>query len=172
MDKPKKLYHGSNSKINGPLKPVLKKDSPDHIHIRPAVFGTARIDIAALFMFPFDNIASVGFEQDIAYICIWGTPEEFIANDKGGFIYVLSSDTFEKIGKEYERQSFKTVMPIEIKEFSSVIDGIIICKAQVYFIDNNLLFDRIITDKNNRAPILKELISENQKKNVGIKIFK
>jgi hypothetical protein len=33
------------------------------------------------------------------------------------------------------------------------------------------VMDRIVADKNNRTPILKELVSENQKKGVNIRKF-
>jgi hypothetical protein len=171
QNRPLQLYHGSGYKIDGPLKPVLKQDTSDYINERPAVFATEREDIAAVFMFPADILASIGYEQDTAYICIWGTQQEFIGKDKGGFLYVLPPDTFDKIGKEYEWQSFVEVEPVEVKRFESVIEGIMRSGAQVYFINNDLLFDRIVADKNNRAPILRELISENQRRNINVKTF-
>ena len=42
-----------------------------------------------------------------------------------GFLYILSAINFEKIGKEYEWQSFESVQPLEIKKFKSVIGGMI-----------------------------------------------
>ncbi|MEK9160183.1 MAG: hypothetical protein AAB383_05650 [Patescibacteria group bacterium] len=146
--KPQKLYHGTNKRISGALKPI---------------FATERLDLAALFMFPFDHIASIGFEEDTAYICIWGTPEAFEEKDFGGFIYVLPSTTFEKIGKDYEYQSFEAVEPETTKVFESVIDGMMDCGVQVYFIDDEAVFDQIVADKKNRAPLLKTLVSENEK---------
>lgn len=171
-NKAEHLYHGSSYRIDGSLKPVLKHGTLDHIHTKPAVFATERIDVAALFMFPMDVLASIGFEEDIAYICIWGTPEESAVKDKGGFIYILPSISFEKIGKNYEWQSFEPVQPIEVKKFKSTIDGMIECGAQVYFINDNEIFNGIVADKNNRAPILRELVSENQKINPNVKTFK
>ena len=173
MEKPKKLYHGSSRRIDGPLQPILIKDLPDHIHSQPAVFGTARQDIAALFMFmPYSHaIFSIGFEQDIAYICIWGMGEDFLGSGHEGYLYVLPSNTFEKVGKEYEWQSFEEVMPIEVQHFDSVISGMMKCGAQVYFIHDDQIMDQIVADKHNRAPILKKLVSENQKRNVNMKRF-
>ena len=170
--KPSKLYHGSNVRILGHFKPVLQHGTLDHIHTRPAVFATARLDIAALFMFPIEILHSIGFERDIAYICIWGTSKDFKLKDIGGFIYTFSSESFEKVGKEYEWQSFKKVTPLEIKEYSQVIDGMIECGVQVYFINNNGIFDRIVEQKNKRASILQELISENRKQGKNMKNFK
>ena len=171
MEKPEKLYHGGSNKIEGALNPVLKQGLPDHIHEKPSVFATARIDVAALFMFPPDALASIGFEQDIAYICIWGMPEDFIKKDNGGFIYVLPNGTFEQIGKEYEWQSFVPVLPVEVQEFNSVIQGTMDCGAQVYFINDDALFDKIKADVNNRTPILRELVSENCAKKVHCESF-
>ncbi|MDP3792590.1 MAG: hypothetical protein Q8Q89_02570 [bacterium] len=162
FQKPKILYHGSSQKVDGSLQPILKQDSPDHVHTRASVFATERINTAALFMFLFkDHIASIGLEQGIAYICIWGTAEEFAPHDKGGYIYILPSDSFEKIGKEYEWQSFEPVQPIEVKKFKSVIDGMIECGVQVYFINDDKIFDQIRDNKDDRISILKKLKSEN-----------
>jgi len=166
-----KLYHGSPFKIEGSLQPILEHSTLEHVHTKPAVFATERLDIAALFMFPLEVLASIGFEQDIGYICVWGTLEEFLPHDKGGFVYVLPPETFEKIGKEYEWQSFAPVLPVEVRQFNSVIEGMMECGAQVYFINDNAIFDRIVAEKNNRAPILKDLISENQKRGVFFKVF-
>ena len=165
------LYHGSAKIIEGPLRPVLLQDSADRVHVKPVVFGTERIDVASLFMFPMKPVSSIGFENDIAYICIWGTLEEFRAYNEEGYIYVLPKDTFEKIGKEYEWQSFQEVNPVEIKNFTSVVDGAMECGAQVYFVNEEGVFDRIVEDKNNRATILKDLVSENQKRGINVKPF-
>jgi hypothetical protein len=157
MEHPHELYHGTSHKINGPLK--------------PPVFATARKDIAALFMFPADVLSSIGFEKNIAYICIWGSLESFSPKDKGGFLYVLPTDHFEKIGKDYEWQNFQEVSPIEVKEFSLAIDGMIDCGVEVYFIDNEEVFDRIVADKDNRFPILRGRQSENQKRGRSERTF-
>ncbi len=66
MNKPRILYHGSAKKIDGPLAPVLRHGSEDHVHSRAAVFATERLDVAALFMIPPDALSSIGFEQGIA----------------------------------------------------------------------------------------------------------
>lgn len=169
IEKPEKLYHGSSKRISGTLKPVLEHGTLDHMHTKPAVFATARLDVAALFMFPIETLHSIGFEQGVAYICIWGTAEYFKPKDIGGFMYIFSPENFEKIGKDYEWQSFEEVMPVEVKEFSSVIDGMMECGVQVYFINDDIIFDRIVEQKNNRLPILKELVSENKKQGKNIK---
>ena len=169
--KPSKLYHGTSRRISGAFKPLLKKDTEDAVHTKAAVFATERIDLAALFMFPFDHLASIGFEEDIAYICIWGTAEEFDEKDTGGFIYVLPSETFEKVGKDYEYQSFEAVEPEATKVFESVIDGMMACGVQVYFIDDEATFDEIVANKKNRAPLLKTLVSENQDEEMNVMEF-
>ena len=167
----KKIYHGSPEKIESALKPALNHATFEHVHDRPAIFGTDRIDASALFMFPMNALASIGFEQDIAYICIWGTAEEFAKKDKGGFIYTLPAETFEKIGKDYEWQSFVEVVPAETKRFGSVIDGMVKCGVQVYFINDENTMDSIVAEKDNRAPILSGLTSENQKRNINARTF-
>lgn len=158
FQKPKVLYHGSSGHIDGLLQPILKQDSPDHVHTRASVFATDRADIASLFMFPFkEHIASIGFEKNIAYICIWGTSEEFTPKDKGGYLYILPIDTFEKVGKNYEWQSFEPVKSVEVRHFKSVIEGMISCGVKVYFINDDRVFDKIRDNKNKRMPVLQNL---------------
>jgi hypothetical protein len=169
--KPKQLYHGSNNKFQDALKPILENGTPDRLHTRAAVFATERIDVASLFMFPVSTLHSIGFEEDIAYICIWGKYEDFAARKDLGYLYVLPSDTFEKVGKEYEWQSFVEVKPDEVREFDSIVDAIIQYGAQVYFIEDDFVFDKIVSDKNDRSLILQNLISENQRRNVNVKLF-
>ena len=168
---PDVLYHGSAQRIDGPLTPVLRHGSEDHVHTRAAVFATERLDIASRFMIPPDSLSSFGFERDIAYICIWGTPEEFARRDPGGYVYVLPGTAFKKIGKWYEWQSFEPVEPTETKHYPSVIGGMIECGAQVYFIDDDPTFDDIVRDKENRAPILAARISENARQGKNVRPF-
>lgn len=163
-DKPAKLYHGSARRIEGPLTPVMRHATLDHIHDRAAVFGTERMDIAALFMFPMEVLASIGFEENVAYICIWGTREAFAGKDREGFIYVLPGNSFEKVGKDYEWQNFQSVQAIEIKTFPSALEGMMECGVRVYFVNDEAVFDRIVADKEHRLPILKDLTPERKGK--------
>jgi hypothetical protein len=165
----KRLYHGSERRIKGPLQPILQTTTADHIHSRAAVFATERIDLAAVFMSPAKHLSSIGFEENIAYICIWGPRKDF--EDHGGYLYELPIELFEKVGKGYEYQSFRAVLPTATIFFDSVVDGMIKCDVQVYFIDDESIFDQIVTNKEHRAPILRGLISENQKSGMNIKAF-
>jgi len=165
------LYHGSSMKIEGTLKPVLRKATEDHVHEQAAVFATERLDIASLFMIPSWALSSIGVEQDIAYICIWGTREAFAPMDPGGYVHVLSRDGFKKVGKDYEWQSTAHVAPMATKRFASIIDGMMECGAQVYFIDHDPIFDRIVADKHHRTPVLIEETSENMKHNKNVRRF-
>lgn len=165
------LYHGSAKRVDGPLTPILRHGSEDHVHERAAVFATERADIASLFMIPSDALSSIGFERDIAYICIWGTAKGFAKRDRGGYLYALPGASFEKIGKAYEWQSFSPVVPSETWHFSSIIDGMIESDAQVYFINDDPTFDAIVRDKDNRAPILDKLTSENRHRGQKKRLF-
>jgi hypothetical protein len=168
---PPELYHGSSHHTAGALTPVFQQSTPDHVHTRPSVFATARKDLAALFMFPPDVLSSIGFEEDIAYICVWGTPREYVPNDKPGYLYILPPASFEKVGKEYEWQSFAPVTPMRIETYASALDGMMQCGVQVYFINDNEVFDRIVADKNNRAPILRDCISLNTERHFPARTF-
>ncbi len=93
---PKLLYHGSSTKINDSLKPILLKDKgSDYIHTKPSVFATERLDLAALFMLSPSVLSSIGFEKNITYVCIWGKSDN-PSLKKSGFIYVLPGKTFQK----------------------------------------------------------------------------
>lgn len=157
MGKPTNVYHGSTRKIDGPLQPVLLKSSEDHLHDRPAVFATDDIATASLFLMPHDALFSIGREQGISYVCIWGTPEEFQKKDRGGYLYVLPSDTFEKRGKAYEWQSDVAVAPREVRHFATALDAFRRNGVRVYFINDDDLFDRIRDNKDTRLQILKEV---------------
>lgn len=115
MNRPEKLFHGSSREIEGALEPVLIQHGEDQSHTKPAVFATDNLSIAALFMFPINILSSIGFEQNIAYICIWGKSDDFRVKDVAGFMYTLPSESFEKVGKAYEWQSFESVIPTQIK---------------------------------------------------------
>ena len=165
------LYHGSDKLVKDYLKPILLKDkSEDYIHSKAAVFATERLDLAALFILPQSVLSSIGFEKNIAYVCIWGKSDN-PSLKKSGFIYVLPAKTFQKIGKDYEWQSFEPVKPLEIKKFKSAINGMMACGVQVYFIEDEEIFDEI-TVRKSRVQLLKKLISENQKRDTNIKEFK
>lgn len=151
------VYHGSIRKITGPLLPELLTSSEDHIHQSAVVFATENKAIASLFMMPSSALFSIGYEQNIAYVCIWGTVEEFKKKDIGGYLYTLPGITFEKKGKVYEWQSVEPVMPIEVQHFTSVLDGMMQCGAKVYFIHDDHIFDLIQQNKNSRLDILKNI---------------
>lgn len=168
---PAALYHGSAARIDGPLLPILRHGSADHVHERAAVFAAERADLASLFMIPGDALSSIGFEQDVAYVCIWGTPEEFSARDRGGWLYVLPGASFEKVGKWYEWQSFEAVTPSEVRTYASAFDGMIENGVQVYFVNDDPTFDAIVRDKDRRAPLLARLTSENQRLRKNARLF-
>lgn len=156
-ERPDILYHGSTRLIEGVIEPVLLRKTVDHIHEEPAVFATARMDIAALFMLPKEVLASIGFEQDTAYVCIWGTEKDYRAKDQPGYLYELPSVGFEQVGKGYEWQNFKVVLPSRVRTFDSALDGMMGLGVKVYFINDEEIFDRIVALKGNRWDILKDL---------------
>lgn len=158
MEKPAQLYHGSARRITGPLQPVLLQSTEDHVHAAPVVFATENAAVASLFMFPgAEVLSSYGFEQGIAFICVWGTYEEFKDKDHGGCLYVLPSDTFEKVGKAYEWQSPVAVTPSDVICYDSVLDGIKQNGGRIYFVNDDHLFDLIRDHKDSRLEILKDV---------------
>lgn len=151
------LYHGSTRLIQGAMQPALIQATEDHVHEKASVFATARKDLAGLFMLPADALSSIGFERDAAYVCIWGTEEEYRVKDKPGYLYELPLAGFEKVGKGYEWQNFNAVTPSKILTFDSALGGMLELGVKVYFINDEEIFDRIVAEKDNRWDILKDL---------------
>ncbi len=157
METPATLYHGSPSKIDGALQPVHLPPDEDRIHPGPAVFATAHKGLASQFMLSPDILSSFGYEQDIPFVCVWGTPEEALAKDTGGYLYELPSETFAKIGKEYEWISDVAVTPTHITHYPSALRGMHENGVRIYFITDDGLFDRIQRDKMHRLETLNEI---------------
>ena len=171
MSHPHELYHGSSNRIEGALTPILQHTTDDHVHTRSSLFATERKDLATLFMISPKALCSIGFEHDIAYMCLWGTSETSASQDQAGFLYTLPTITFEKIGKGYEWQSFESVVPSHVTEYPSALDGMMACGVQLYFIDDDATFDRTVEEKDNRAPLLRNRLSENQKMGKNVRLF-
>lgn len=149
--KPTTLYHGSTRHTTGSLQPTLAAAPESKVQKR-VVFGTDNVAAAALFMFP-DALCSFCFEGDDVFICIWGTQERF--KDRAGYLYTLPAKTFVKGPKAYEWVSEVSVRPLEVRSYSSVLYGMQVNGVEIYFVNDNKVFDEIQAAKSGRLAILR-----------------
>jgi hypothetical protein len=169
-EKPPVLYHGSTHKGLEELTPQRKswRDEKEG----PRIFATQELSLATIFMAP--SAFSSGFFDDIPYAIIPYSREDFIAQDKGGHVYVLPSDTFisdPTVGLgTYEWTSSENVKPIKVIEYPSVLDAIIENGVQVYFVDESMRAS-IDNAPDHGLSILRGLESENMRRGVNVKVL-
>ncbi|MEP7162284.1 MAG: S8 family serine peptidase [Candidatus Moraniibacteriota bacterium] len=138
------------------------------------IFSTPDKALASAFLVEGhgDHWMKIGFYGDIPYVVIKSDREEFIKKDKGGFMYTVSSDTFDfdpnKGMGEREWVSKVSVKPLSEKHFESALDAMIENGVQVYFVDENI-FEAINNSSNHGYGILIGLTSENEKRDVNIR---
>src|SRR5687767_10509331 len=124
MKKPKFLYHGSP--IRG-----LKVIEPRAISIRdhnegPVVFATPDLVLASMFIVPVDDsFVNMGYVGETP-IFHCGDKKRFLELDKGGAIYILSSEAFSfdsnKGMGDLEWTSTQAVVPIKEMVYDSALD--------------------------------------------------
>ncbi len=171
-EKPQFLYHGSPHRDLEVIEPRRKSHrDPEEGEL---VFATQDIGLASVFMANSRHYGCGRFNET-KYCYIVEHREEFILRDKGGHIYVLSSDGFENdpnkgLG-EYEWTSKQKVKPKEKIEYPSSLDAMLENGVQVYFIDKET-HKKIEQSNDHGYSILQDLQSENQRRGINIKEFK
>jgi len=173
MEKPEFLYHGSPNKKIETIEPRKKfiRDTNEG----PKVFAGAE-NIAAMFMTRFgDSMTQIGTHNGVPVVVIRDM-KHFLKKDKGGAIYKLNSSKFENdpdkpFGKN-EWTSNKPVEPVDNEEFESSLAAMLEKGVQVYFVDKKTFYKyKYEEDGENRCAILKNLQSENEKRNINIREF-
>lgn len=168
LEKPPLLYHGSAHKELEELKPQGKSERTDEGEL---LYATPDFAIASIFLADGAHYGCGKFGK-IPYAWIIANRDEFISHDKGGHIYVLSSDSFEinqgrGLGNE-EYTSEEPVAPIKTVEYSSAIDAMIENGVQVYFIDQET-YDKIQASQDHGRSIYSKLESENQRRGANVR---
>lgn len=169
-EKPPFLYHGSRHGALEELEPMAKsiRDKDEG----PVVFATPDLALATIFMTG-EGKASGKF-GDVSYVVINCSRDEFIKNDNGGHIYVLSSDTFQSDPNKglgiYEWISNEKVKPLKKIEYPSTLDAMIDNNVQVYFVDEKT-YEKIESSDDHGLSILLSLESENQKRGINVREF-
>lgn len=166
--KPTMLYHGSAHKSLQELKPQARKHRAEEGEF---LYATPDIAIASIFLVGGVHYGCGRF-GDVHYAYIIADRNQFIRNDKGGHIYILSGDSFEVnqgrgLGND-EYVSKEPVKPFKIIEYKSAIDAMMENGVQVYFIDQTT-YEKIQKSKDHGHSIYLQLKSENQKRGINIK---
>lgn len=141
MLKPKFLYHASANKN-------IKLFEPRNENIRdpnegPVIFASPSKIYCSMFIVRTDNSwAGLGKYNDTWY-CAIADKDRFLALDKGGAIYKLSSKSFEteltNPTKDMEWVSKEAVKPIERELFDSGLEAMLNYNIKVYFV-NKIIF--------------------------------
>jgi hypothetical protein len=171
-EKPEVLFHGTLESDLKELEPREKswRDKDEG----PRVFATPDIRLATIFAGKSERIIGSGKFNGIPYAIILGAREEFIQEDKGGYIYILPANGFEcdtqKGLGENEWTSTTSVKPKDVLHIESVLDEMIKQGVQVYFV-NKETAHAIQTAEDHGMSILQNLESENQRRGEGRKKF-
>lgn len=169
-EKPPFFYHGSPHGAIEEFEPRVSKGSGEKYGA--LVYATQDLATASVFMAKVEREWSAGRFNNISYVLIPMSRDKFIENDKGGYIYVLPSDTFiTETGRgmgEYEWASKEKVKPVKKIEYVSALDAMIENGVQVYFVDMET-YERIKTSEDHGFSIIKNLKSENQNRNTNVR---
>lgn len=169
-EKPPFLYHGSPHSEIEEFEPRISKGSGEKYGA--LVYATQDLATASIFMFSGRVKGWAGGRfNDVPCVLISMSRDEFIKNDKGGYIYILPSDTFSiESGRglgEYEWASKERVKPIKKLEYPSALDAMLENGVQVYFVDKEK-YRKIEESKD--YSILKRLESENKRRGINVKL--
>jgi len=172
-EKPPFLYHGSPYKDIEEFEPRISKGTGEEFGAM--VYATPDLATASAFLTEIQKEWSARRFGDTFCVIIPLSREEFIKNDKGGYIYILPSTTFESDPErglgEYEWASKEKVKPSKKIEYTSALDAMLENEVQVYFIDDKT-FRQIKESNDHGFSILRNLKSENQRRDINIKSLK
>ena len=172
IEKPSVLYHGS-------INPDLEELEPRALSWRdkdegPRIFATPDRRLATIFAGKNEMVVGSGTFNNTPYARILGTADEFIASDKGGYLYTLPTDSFEcDPGKGLGTSEWTckvNVKPHTKEHFDSALDAMLAEGVQVFFMDNST-HEAIQNSKDHGYSILKSMQSENQKRGVNVVDF-
>lgn len=162
--KPAVLYHASQ---NRNVDAFIPRDGNKRHKDEPAqVFAALDKAFATIFLHPFDDrkMAS-GFINDVPYVLV-GDVAGFRAQDTGGAVYTLPSDSFTfdaDLGVGYkEWTSTVLVKPLGKQEYDSALEAMLENGVQVYLADMDTL-NRFREAHGSKLELIDTLLSENQK---------
>ena len=167
--KPKVLYHASPNRNLQTIEP--RRESVRDKDEGPVVFATHDEACATLFLVNTSDSWTFKGRINGIHHHIISDRKRFEEMDKGGSIYEVPSDDFErKINhgwQSLEWTSTKPVNPIRKTDYSSGLDAMIDKGVQVYFVDKETFDQRLKNRGRRNFDFLKTLISENQKRKIN-----
>jgi len=136
MNKPAILYHASK---NNDLVQLDPRTEGEKFADYPLLFATPYKPLAAMFLAPTYMPLEISRFGDRFVLLVQGNPDEFIARDQGGTIYVVLSDTFETNEDlqmpDTEYVSSEAVIPIDYEVYTTSLEAMKSLGVNVYFVD-------------------------------------
>lgn len=161
MKKQKYFYHASPARGLEVITPK-SRTTPGNFGQGPVVFATHIFNFATNFLVKHDDSWANGGTFGGVFYFVIGDIERFRRLDnKGGVIYLVSSEGFEKFNQWewYKKEEVKTLGEIS---FSSGFDAMIIHGVQVYVVEKDV-YSEIQNSKDHGLAILNNTVSENEK---------
>ena len=135
----------------------------------PVVFATDILAFATQFIVSHDDSWANGGAIGDTFFFVVSDKDRFKKADKGGCIYLISSDGFVNYNKR-EWFSKKAVKPKSWIHFRSGLEAMLVNGVQVYFVDTNT-YKKIEESPDHGISVLNNLKSENEKKGFPIVKF-
>lgn len=144
----KVLYHASPVKDLRKIEP--KRTLSRDIYIGDYVFATSDIKLAAMYLATKGNAILMNVEAETPVIVICNNPEDYLAHDSGGAIYIVPATTFKKTPQEglekSERVSKVAVTPVDKRVYKHSIDAMKETGIVIYFV-NQKTFNSLVQAK-------------------------
>jgi hypothetical protein len=160
MSKQKYLYHASPNNNLEILKPKSLTTPEDFGH-GPVVFATHSLVFASQFIVPTDDSWANGGAYSNDCFFVISDRKRFEGSDKGGSIYLVSSEIFEEYNNKevFSRKPVKVVSSIQ---FDSGLEAMIVLGVQVYFVSEKE-YGQLQKEPEKGFSLLNSLTSENEK---------
>ena len=169
-EKPDFVFHGSPRGDIQEFVPRVSLGSGEAFG--PQVYASDDLAVATMFTANVGGSWSTGKVGEILYAIIPLSREDFLARDKGGYIYKLPGQTFgSERGRgmgDREWASPVAVNPAEVNKVDSSLDAMIAAGVQVYFVDPVAYEEMLKTDEPSWV-FLKDFESENFRRGANFK---
>jgi len=171
-EKPKELYVGSKTRGISELEP--RQENVRDSREGPVVFAARDKALASIFLIDGhdDDWTSIGYFNDVPYVVIAKDRDAFVANDRGGSLYTVSSAPFNtdvhKGMGDKEWTSSVSVQPLSEERIDSTLDAMLANGVQVYFMEDKVFHEfvsRLDESPLEAIKLLSESVSENQRHN-------
>lgn len=131
------LYHASPDKsltIINPRKTLSKND-----YIGDYVFATSNKKLAVMYLATKGNATYMEPQAKQPYIVISSDSNKYLATDRGGAVYSVSANSFEKTPQtgleDYEMVTKNSVKPIGKEVYKTSVEAMRKYGIEIYFVD-------------------------------------